>query len=76
MAELPSERSLFLVRIDLRIPVVIHGFEKHLTLRREIGLKGACLLTILFHGVNLLPLAKGVDKLSEIPRFPVRFPLN
>ena len=28
--------------------MVIHGFEKHLTLRREIGLKGACLLTILF----------------------------
>ena len=48
VAELPSERSLFLVWIDLRIPVVSHGFEKHLTWRREIDLKGACLLTILF----------------------------
>ena len=54
---------------------VVWACQPHFTLRR----KNFCHRISRFHDfaqVNLLPLAKGADELSEIPRFPRRFPLN
>ena len=35
--------------MDFRIPFVIHGLEKDLSFRRDIGFNGACLLINLFN---------------------------
>ena len=47
----PDANSLFLTLMDIRKPLVIHGFENCFALRLEIVFIGACLFTSL---LNLL----------------------